>query len=140
MAVLQYDPKQFSLIIGGNIISGFADDDYIEVERDTDAFSKKVGVDGIVTRAKNNDRSGHVIIRIMQSSSSNNALSTLALADEKNMSGSVPVLCKDGSGFSVFSSLAGWVKKFPKTSWKKEVTMWEWTIDCAALDIFIGGN
>ena len=140
MAVFQYDPKAYSLIVGGNIITGFADDDFIEIERDEDAFTKKTGVDGITTRAKNNNRSGHVIIRIMQSSSSNDALTALALADEASMGGAVAVLCKDGSGRSAFSSVSGWVKKFPKTAWKKDVNFWEWTIDCVALNIFVGGE
>lgn len=140
MSVITYDPKQVSLIIGGNIITGFSDDDFIEVERDEDAFSKKTGVDGITTRAKNNVKTGHVILRLMQSSSSNDALSNLARQDENTSSGAVAILCKDGSGRSKFSSDSGWVKKFPKVSWKKDVQVYEWTIDCTSLDIFVGGN
>lgn len=138
--MLQYDPKQVTLIVGGKIISGFADDDFIEVERDEDAFSKKTGVDGETTRAKNNMRSGHIIVRLMQSSSSNDDLSDFALLDEKDMSGAGAVLCKDGSGRSVFSAQSGWIKKLPKATFKKDVEMREWTIDCDSLDIFVGGN
>lgn len=138
--VLQYDPKAVSLIVGGHIITGFSDDDFIEVERSEDAYSKKTGVDGITTRARNNDRTGKLTIRLMQSSSSNDDLSNLALLDEKDNSGAVPVLAKDTLGRTVFSSEAGWVMKFPKTGYKKDVASWEWIIETTALDVFIGGN
>lgn len=138
--MLQYDPKLVSLIVGKFIMTGFADDDFIEVERDEDAFSKKTGVDGITTRAKNNNRAGKITFRLMQSSSSNDDLTSLVLDDENDMSGAVPVLCKDGSGRSVFSCDAAWVKKFPKYGLKKDVEIREWVIDCSALDTFIGGN
>jgi hypothetical protein len=140
MTVLQYDPKQVSLIIGGHIVTGFADDDFIEVERDEDAFTKKTGVDGITTRAKVNTRTGHLTVRLMQSSASNDILTGFALKDEASNGGQVPILCKDGLGRSVFSSESGWVKKFPKSTWKKDVNQWEWTIETGALDIFLGGN
>lgn len=140
MPVFQYDPKQFALIVGGETITGFSDDDFVEVEREEDAWTKKVGVDGEVTRAKSNNRSGHITLRIMQSSSSNDHLSALALLDEASNGGAVPVLAKDGSGRSKFGTDAGWVKKFPKTTWKKGVAFWEWVIDTGNLDIFVAGN
>jgi hypothetical protein len=140
MSVFQYDPKAFSMIVGGKIITGFSDDDFVEVEREEDAWMKKVGVDGEVTRAKSNNRSGHITLRIMQSSSSNDDLSAFALLDEASNGGAVPVLAKDGSGRSLFATDAGWVKKFPKATWKKGVAFYEWVIDTGNLDIFIGGN
>jgi hypothetical protein len=138
--VFTYDPKQYSTIVGGNIITGFSDDDFVEIERDEDAFTKKVGVDGEITRAKSNNRAGHIILRIMQSSSSNDALSALAAADEATNAGAVPALAKDVSGRSAFATDVCWVKKYPKTVWKKGVAFWEWTLDCGNLEIFIGGN
>ena len=140
MAVLQFDPKEFAVIVSGFIISGFSDDDFIEVERDEDMWTKKVGVDGEVTRAKSNNKSGHVVLRIMQSASSNDDLTTLALADEATNGGSGTIICKDGSGRTAFFSDSCWVKKFPKTAFKKGVIHHEWTIDCGVLDVYIGGN
>lgn len=140
MSVFTYDPKQYTTIIGGNIITGFSDDDFVEIEREEDAWTKKVGVDGEVTRAKSNNRSGHIILRVMQSSASNDALSALALLDEASNTGAVPGLAKDGSGRSAFATDTCWIRKFPKTVWKRGVAFWEWTIDTGALDIFIGGN
>lgn len=140
MAIFTYDPKQFTLIIGGHIATGFSDDDFIELERDEDAWMKKVGVDGEVTRAKSNNQSGHIIIRLMQSSATNDVLSAFAVLDENANTGAVPVLAKDSTGRSAFSTDFAWVKKFPKTTWKKGVAFWEWTLDCGNLTTFIGGN
>lgn len=136
-----YDPKQFVTIIGGNIMDGFSDDDFVEIERDEDAFQKKVGVDGEITRAKSNNRSGKITLRLMQSSGSNDKLSALALLDESIAnSGAVAALAKDGTGRSAFTTDFCWVKKFPKVVYKKGVAFFEWTLDCANLAIFIGGN
>lgn len=138
--VLTYDPSQFSMIVGAQIASGFADDTMIEVERDEDAYSKKVGTDGEVTRGKNNNRTGKVRIYLMQSSGFNDYLTSLALLDEASNSGGVPVLAKDTSGRSAFATDFAWVKKFPKAVFKKGVEVWMWEMDCGNITIFMGGN
>lgn len=154
MAVFTFDPKQFVTIVTplGNPVtgqqaaapaqslSGFADDDFIEIERDEDAFSKKVGVDGQTTRAKTNNQSAHFTVRLMQSSASNDFLTIVANADENNNLGVCQISFKDLSGRSVFAAGAAWVKKRPKTSWKKGVAFWEWAFDCDQMQFDVGGN
>jgi hypothetical protein len=138
--VLTYDPKKFSLAIGGYIMGGFADDDYVTVERDEDAYKKYVGVSGEVARVKNLNRAGHIVLRLMQSSDSNDALSLLAVLDEAADLGAVPVLARDHSGRSLFAAAFCWVKKFPKAVWKKDVALWEWSLDTTSLTVYTGGN
>lgn len=140
MSVLTFDPKQFSVIVAGKILSGFADDDFIEIERDEDMWTKKTGVDGEVTRSKSNNKSGRVTLRLMQSSMSNDDLSTLALLDESSNAGAGALLCKDNSGRAVFASDTCWVRKFPKAGYKKGVNMMEWTLDTGVLNVYVGGN
>lgn len=140
MSVLQYDPKKFTMIVGGKIITGFSDGTFVEVERDEDGWMKKIGVDGQITRVRNSNRAGHIVITIMQSSTSNDDLSTFAALDEAAGTGTFPVLAKDSSGRSLFASDTGWVKKYPKTDYQKDIVAWVWTIDCGNLDIFVGGN
>lgn len=140
MSVRNYDPKAVSLVIGSLVIGGYADDDFIDVERDDDAYSKKTGVDGETTRAKNNVTSGKITIKLMQSSTSNDDLTALAAADELDtMDGIRAVTCRDLSGRSVFSG-DGWIKKFPKQTFKKDVNTVEWVIDMANLKMNIGSN
>lgn len=142
--VLTYDPRQVQLIVGGQIGSGFADDSMIEVERDEDAYVKKVGADGSVTRGRIADRTGKIRVYLMQSSSFNSVLSGFAIADETSNTGAVPCLGRDGSGSAtsptVFATDFGWVKKFPKLVLKKGVEVWMWEIDTGNLEIFAGNN
>lgn len=138
--VKTYDPKLFSCIIGGKIMSGFADGTFIKLTMNTDAFSLKVGVDGEGTRAKSNDYSGKLEITLMQSSGSNDDLSAIAIADRLTNAGAVPCIVKDGSGQTVASCVTGWVMKFPDTEFAKEVSTRTWTIETDNLNLLIGGN
>jgi hypothetical protein len=121
-------------------MSGFADGTFVSVERSTDSFTKVSGADGIVSRAKTNDRSGSLKFTVAQTSPSNDILSAFALADEINNKGVVPVLIKDNSGRSVYISAFGWVKKPPTSEFGKDISSREWDLDLADLDVFLGGN
>jgi hypothetical protein len=140
LAVLQYDPKKITLVIGGYIMEGFVEDEFIDVERDEDAYTKKVGVSGEVARIKNKNKAGKITVRLMQSSPSNDELSLLATLDEFADVGAVPILCRDDSGRALFASIFGWVKRFPKAIYRKDITGREWQIDTASLEVYLGGN
>ena len=121
-------------------MTGFGDNTYIKLERNEQAFNLKVGVTGEATRAKNNNRSGKVTITLMQSSSSNDDLSSFAAADELTNTGAVPVLIKDGSGTTVASAVTAWVQKYPSTEFQKEATTREWVMETDELLMFVGGE
>ena len=135
-----YDPKDASLIVGGFAMSGFADGTFISVERTSDAFSKVTGADGITSRAKSNDKSGTITITLAQTSPSNDILSGFAILDESKNAGVVPASLLDFAGKTVAASAFAWVKKSPKADYSKEVGNREWVLDCADLDLFIGGS
>ena len=137
--VLNYDPKKIQLIVGGYIIGGFVDDEFLEVERDVDAYTKYVGVGGETTRIKTTNRSGKLTIKLMQSSPSNDELSLLTELDEFGDAGAVPLLARDGNGSTLFTSVFCWVKRFPKVMWRREVQVYEWVLDTSSLSIFVGG-
>jgi hypothetical protein len=121
-------------------MSGFADGEFVSVERTSDTFTKVSGADGIISRAKTNDRSGSLKFTIAQTSPSNDVLTGIAVLDELSNAGVVPVLIKDNSGRSVFVSAFGWVKKPPTSEFAKDISNREWTLDLADLDVFVGGN
>ena len=135
-----YDPKNVSLILGGQIIQGYTDGTFINVERNEDMFSMKVGVDGIGTRAKTNNKSGKITITLHQSSPSNDYLSTLALADENANAGAVPMLMRDNNGTSLCTSLTMWVKKMANAEYGKEVGNRVWVLESDEIIMFNGGN
>lgn len=140
MAVKTYDPKQVSLIVGGNIITGFTDGTFIVAERNENMWNLKVGVDGIGTRAKTNNQSGKLTITLHQSSPSNDALSALAASDELSNTGAVPVLMKDNSGRTVVTALTAWIQKYANGEFAKEVANRVWVLETDQLVIFDGGN
>lgn len=138
--VFTYDPKQVTVILGGKIGHGFADGTFITLKRNEDAWNLKVGTDGEGTRAKNNNKSGQLVMTLMQSSSYNDVLSAFAAADELSNTGAIPLLFKDASGRTLASALTAWVKKLPDSAFAKETESREWTIETDELNLFVGGN
>lgn len=135
-----YDPKLVVLTVGGVPISGYADGTAITVERSNDMYTKTSGNDGIVSRAKSNDKSGTVTVTLAQTSSSNDVLSGFHKQDELSNTGVKVINCKDVSGRSTFFSGLAWIRKYPNSEFAKEISNREWVIDCDNLDIFVGGH
>ena len=140
MTVKTYDPKAVQIIVGGNQISGFADGEFINVERDEDMFTKVTGADGEVSRAKSNNKMGTMTLTLLGTSASNDILSAFAQADELSNSGVVPIYIKDSLGTTILFSAEGWVKKMPAFTASKEITDRAWVFDLAVVDVFIGSN
>jgi hypothetical protein len=140
MPLFTYDPKQVAVIIGGKIISGFADGTFVKVERNEQAFNLKVGVDGEGTRAKSNNLSGKITLTLMQSSSSNDDLSAFAAADEAANAGAVPAYVNDKSGRSIFTALTAWVQKYADAEYAKEVMTRTWVLETDELVMNVAGN
>jgi hypothetical protein len=142
----QFDPGQCILSIGQTPtpISGYAKGTFIDIERDANAFEKFVGSDGEVTRIRNRNRSGMVKITLQQGSQTNALLSALAQLDEASGTGAVPLTFMDMSGQtpqSLAASTLAWVRKMPALTFAgdSEETR-EWILDCASMEIFVGGN
>ena len=140
MSVKTYDASQVSVIVGTRRLSGLAEGSFVTVSRDEQAFTKQVGADGEVTRAKTNNKAGSITITLQQASSGNDYLSTLAKTDEETSAGVVPVTVVDGSGTTVAIAESGWIQKLPDTEFGRDAGEREWVIDCADLEMLVGGN
>ena len=140
MAVAQFDPKQVTVIFGGKIIQGFMDGTFITAERNEQAFNLKVGVDGSGARAKNNNRSGKVTLTLLQTSGSNDDLSSFAAADELSSTGALPLLIRDASGRTVVSALTAWVQKYANAEFAKEISNRVWVLETDELIMLVAGN
>ena len=140
MGVRSYDPKQSSIIVSGNIIEGYADGTFINVERNEDAFSLVIGSDGSGTRTKSNNRSGRMTITLNQSSPSNDILQGLVTADELSGGGIFSALHKDGSGNTINAAETAWIVKSPSQEFSNESSNREWIIETDNLEAFVGGN
>lgn len=140
MAVKTYSPKDVSVIVAGTIISGFAEDTFVSIERDSDAFTKVVGADGEVSRTASADLSGTITITLLATSASNDILSALAIADQLTLSGEFPVLIKDEFGNSIHTAPSAWIMKQAAKEYGAEIGETEWVLQCSELIEFVGGN
>lgn len=137
-----YDPQSVIVTFGVNTLSGFGKDSVIEAERNGDAFSTTVGVDGEGTRTRSADKSGKVTLTLMQTSASNAVLSALESADEAspNGLGILPLMIKDAIGNSLCFAGKAWVSKLPAFKRGKEVGECVWVFHTANLSIVEAGN
>jgi len=140
MALKTYDPAQISIIVGGAIMSGFADGEFVTTERNEDAFTIATGADGEVSRVKSNNKSGRITITLQQTADSNLILSGFAQADELRNAGVVPVLIKDLKGATLVTAARAWVAKAPATPYAKDVQNRTWILETDELVQVIGGN
>lgn len=138
--VKTYNPKLVALVLFGAPITGFADGTMIEVERDSDSFTKNVGGDGEVARTANADKTGSIKITLMQTSKSNDILSAQLALDEASNLATGTAMLRDLSGSTQVSSAECWIKKPAAVSFGKENGTREWTIDCVDLFVAVGGN
>ena len=140
MPVRTFSPEETVLTVNGVPIGGFTDGTGITVRRSSDSFTKKSGMKGVVSRAKTADKSGEIVITLAQTSPSNDVLSALVALDEAQSTGVVPVQVADLSGRSVYATAKAWIRKPAEGSFGKEISDRQWTLDCADLFMFSGGN
>jgi hypothetical protein len=134
-----YDPAKVSVIIGGHIVQGYADGEFVTAARNSDNFARVGGADGEQTRAKSNDRSGVITVTLMQASLSNAVLQGFALADETGNAGIVPILIKDSNGSELATAEQAWCQKPSDKSYGKESGDRQWVFETGEL-IFAGGG
>ena len=113
--------------------------DSIKVSRVEDNWTYHVSSDGTVTRVKNNNRMGQVVLTYGQNAPALDVLSSLAQADEKTGSGKYPIQVRDAGGRSIATATLAWIKKPADAEYGKESTTREWTFDCDQLTHFVGG-
>jgi len=139
--VRTYDPREVQIIIGGAIISAYADGTFVEVEPQDDSYSRTTGADGEESRARSNNRGGTMTLTIKQTSPSNDVLTAFWLADQASNAGVFPVMLKEaGSGSTLISAQSAWIERLPNVVYSKEIEGREWKIALADINWFVGGN
>lgn len=131
-AIKTYNPKEVVVACGTHIVSGYADDSFINIEPNGDGITKKVGCDGEIARSISPDNTYKVKITLLQNSDSNSFFSNIADYDRATGNGLFPVLIKDLRGGLLFATEAAWVIKKSPTTRGKETNNHEWEIDTAS--------
>jgi hypothetical protein len=140
MSVRTYDPGKVSFVFSGIIATGYADDEFIAVERMTDTWMDSAGTDGYVTRARSGDNRGTITVTLSQTSPTNDAFQALALADELSGNGAGYALLRDASGRTICSADTAWIVKPPAVSFGRSPVNRVWVIRASNLIIATGGN
>ena len=139
----EYDSNEVSIVFGViNIDGGYGDDEFCRIARKTEAFTDVVGTDGSVTRSKTLDKRAEVEITLMQSSDINDQLSAQLILDEGASGGAgvVPLMIRDKGGRALHHAENAWISKPPERVFKRGAEGRKWTITCASMDSFDGGN
>lgn len=134
-----YDPSKVTLVIAGNIISGFHDGSFIQVSRDEDTWLRTVGADGRVARARNLNKMGIVTFTLQQGSPSNSICSALANTDD--LTGVPPGAFQiiDQNGTTNLSGDETFFLKPADVEFAKEVSGRQWSLCVPKLEGIVGG-
>lgn len=136
-----YAPDLVITSVNGVPITGFADGTFISISPAADRFTKTVGADREVARAKSNDNTYEVTITLLSTSLSNDYLTSLLNADKLANAGKFVLQIKDLNGTTLFFWQSAWIKTPPTVEFSKEITERAWVIDTGQADIeYIGGN
>jgi hypothetical protein len=137
-----YSSSQVKVSIAGiPITGGYADGEFLRIERETEAFSDVVGTDGEVTRNATKDDRATVTLILLQSAEANAVLSAFHNAD-KNAEGGAGVgrfLVEDLNGATLHEGAQCWIQAEPDASYDREVTPREWVVRVAKLINSFGG-
>ena len=138
-----YDADLVSINIAGiPISSGYADGEFLRVEKETDDFTDVAGTDGEVTRSKTKDARATITLILMQTADSNATLAALSQLDRNtpNGAGVGALLIRDRQGTSLYTATECWIMKSPDAAFDREATSREWIVRCATLVDFTGGT
>jgi hypothetical protein len=125
---MTYDPKKVIITLGGVPIGGYADGTFVQIDPNSETWTRKVGADGEVVRSLSNDNTHTIQITLMQTSLSNAYLRTTMNADKLTGLGMLPLSFTDLNTMEVHFWAQAWVSTDPSTGRAKETTDVQWTI------------
>jgi hypothetical protein len=123
-----YDPKKVIITLGGVPIGGYADSTFVQVDPNSETWTRKVGADGEVSRSLSNDNTHTIQITLGQLSLSNAYLRTVASADRLTGLGMLPLSFTDLNTMETHFWPQAWVSTDPSLGRAKETTDTQWTI------------
>jgi hypothetical protein len=124
---MTYDPKKVLITFGGVPLSGYADGTFVQIDPNSETWTKKVGADGEVARGLSNDNTHTIQITLMQTSLSNIYLRTVMNSDKLTGLGMLPLTITDSNMLEIHSWAQAWVSTDPSTGRAKETTDVQWT-------------
>lgn len=126
--IYTYNPKKVTLALGTHMVSGYADDSFINIEPAGDGTTYKVGADGEVVRSIDPNKVFTVTLSVLQNSRTNQFLNNKLAEDQENGTGLFPISIVDILGKEEFTGAQAWVSKPATWARGKESNNREWEI------------
>lgn len=138
--VYNHNVKDFVITVGPYTLDGFGESDSFSVEYDNEIFTTKSGIDGQITRSKNNAYNlASVTIKLMQNSKSNAQLFGLATLDSNTEVVAYPISIINVKTGTSYICDKCWLEKWPSETASQEVGELEWMFKCADLKTLRAG-
>jgi hypothetical protein len=134
-----FDPAAINASFDGYPLDGFMSGTFIVISRKEDSWTPHVGAAGEYARARNRNRSGTVKMTFMQTSLSNDFLSTKHAQDEASGKGTGVFQLVDSMGFTQVLGADAYVLKQAEVQFGNEILGREWTLEVPDLDMLVGG-
>lgn len=125
---MNYDARRVTLVVNDFTVTGFAEGSMITTEAADDRSVTAVSAKGDVARAKKNNPTGTITVRLHQTEVENNRLfMQWALADEE-----VSIwVYSDNDVKEKIGGTRAWIKKLPSTDFGGEIAAREYLFEVA---------
>jgi hypothetical protein len=135
-----YNPAKMAIVWNGIVLTGFAEDTFLKLERLGDGFETSEGADGGIDRVNRNSFGYKGSFTLKQTSPSNTLLMEAFMADLNGEVDTIPTLVvKDLSGDTEFSAQA-WIEKDPSKDFGRKMGSREWKIATGIPTVDKGGS
>ena len=120
--VQTWNAKDFIITVGPYILDGFGESDTVSIAYTNEIFTKKSGVDGKVTRSKNNaSEMAEVTVKLMQNSKARAKLESLIILDRNTDLWTYPISILNPKLGITYIGAQAWLEKDPDETVAQEV-------------------
>lgn len=128
--VYTYSPEKNIVLVNGVPMVGFGEDNAIEISPMADMSTSKTGIDGDVSRSTGTDRRAEVVIRLMQTSPSNDVLNAMVGVDLITGGRLISITVQNLLMRDLFVAPQAWLSRRPVLTYAREAGEREWTFQC----------
>lgn len=131
-----YSPRDVNVSFNSIAITGFAQDSFIRIRRNSDLLTETVGSAGELALTHVADKTGEIEIELMQTSESNLLLSGL-VASMEVQGALIPVgaiVIQDPSGSNLTVAQNAYIKGLPEIDLGSDQNTRTWVFGCERLD------
>lgn len=136
--VKTYNSRQVIVTCGPTIITGLADDSFIQIQPVGRGVTARVGCDGEVARAVDPNEMYSVRLSLLQTSDSNAILKAYYWADKYTGNGTFPIIITDLKGAYIFQAASAWIMRDAVKGFGKDTNNLQWEIETGPATIAYG--